>query len=546
MTTRPLSQMSPQEILEASSVELHEHIQLLGSEPADQSNQQAAGSFSADALRRSDKCDQDVSVYAGNDLLARQTVTKPATCLVMPDRPVGRAVVRAPIPWRGNEPTLRLARCRGWYGFDEIHPKSLVHALIVGASGSGKTESVVAPLLTSFLRYQLPCGKTTSMLVIDPKRDLEGKVHSSLTQQDALHRLVHIGSPDCVPVRFFDIDSPLTPREKLEHLATIADACGGTEDRNRYWVVLGLGLLGDLLTLEDLHRRCRHGAPLLAGLCRELEIVLPEETNFWVMLQALLGFARLSDGSLRRTSDRLEVLCTRLPHDGSKGVFAAYTASSLVEQFNYAVMSVDPLLKLLSDPDLSEVLDTDPWPNIEARRTDLAALIEVGAVVLFQPTDRPIDSLAAKAIKSRFYGAVFSRQDLERPVAVVIDEAQRYVNDGPEFGEARFVDRARAYRTNVVMATQSLSSIVHALGADQSARVAMEVLVANTPTKFFLQSKDSHTDAALRSLIAPSPIMGAPHVVDIRPPAQLKTGEAYWSFPDGRFGRGKAQLEHLL
>jgi hypothetical protein len=64
--------------------------------------------------------------------------------------------------------------------------------------------------------------------------------------------------------------------------------------------------------------------------------------------------------------------------------------------------------------------------------------------------------------------------------------------------------------------------------------LAVEIIVANSPTKIIYRSIDSSTHNALKEWIPPAP-EGRRHVVDIRPPAQLATGSAYY-LCDGVWG----------
>jgi len=52
------------------------------------------------------------------------------------------------------------------------------------------------------------------------------------------------------------------------------------------------------------------------------------------------------------------------------------------------------------------------------------------------------------------------------------------------------------------------------------------------------------SEASVRAQLPPSPI-GREHVVAVRPLALLSRGEAYWSLADGRWGRGRANRDHL-
>ena len=91
-----------------------------------------------------------------------------------------------------------------------------------------------------------------------------------------------------------------------------------------------------------------------------------------------------------------------------------------------------------------------------------------GRVLLFQPSRDGLDTLVTKALKALFFEAVFNNSDRAsgRPdlplLGYVCDEAHRFVTSDPVHGEASFIDASRAYGVCCVLACQSMSSIEHA------------------------------------------------------------------------------------
>lgn len=69
---------------------------------------------------------------------------------------------------------------------------------------------------------------------------------------------------------------------------------------------------------------------------------------------------------------------------------------------------------------------------------------------------------------------------------------------------------------------------------ETSPQLAVDIIVANSPTKMIFRSLDGFTQAALRQWIPPASV-GRPHVVDVRPVAQLPIGLAYFMC-DGQWG----------
>ncbi|MGJ9420732.1 hypothetical protein ACHAC9_23735 [Massilia sp. CMS3.1] len=109
--------------------------------------------------------------------------------------------------------------------------------------------------------------------------------------------------------------------------------------------------------------------------------------------------------------------------------------------------------------------------------------------------------IITKAIKAKIHEGVFARVDLERPVFTVVDEWQRYISNDPETDEQAYLDRCRGYRGMALYATQSLASLAYALGADSAAQAAINILLANIPTKILLCTSDEATVAWLRAVL---------------------------------------------
>jgi hypothetical protein len=454
--------------------------------------------------------------------------------------------IKPPIPWTGSEPALRLSRDGAFFGKDAIHPADLVHVLAAGGTGSGKTVSVVQPALQGFINYALPDGRRSSVFVIDPKHELEAKVREVLRQQHQLQRLVVIGQ--CPPVRFFDAGSALLPQDKLDLLDGVLDQKRLSEGSHAYWHEAGMQVVCGFMALEDAMQRLQ-GRSLIEALAQRCGAGAGR-AGFWASLQHVFTHSRTGRGNFRQVAAMLreELTKVELQAHPAAHVMAQFAGTEDdLQQWCFRMQTASLLVDALASADLAAYIDFDPWPAAADQRTDIGDLMERGAVVLFQPSHCNSGTLAARALKARVYAEVFCRRDMERPVAVVVDEAQRFVTLDEYTGEASFLDRCRAYRTNVVLATQSLTSLEHAMGSGSSAQAAARLLWANTPSKWFLRSTEQTARACVRELIPPSPLGdGTPHVVDVRPLAQLEPGEAYWVLADGTWGRGRARREGLL
>lgn len=462
-----------------------------------------------------------------------------------------RSLVGKPIPWPREAPAFELGQGGAFFGMDRLHPAQQVHMLSIGGSGSGKTASNVLPMMRAMLRYSLPTAsgpKQTSMLIVDPKKELLDTVRQELSRAGELHRLHVLGVDDELPpVSFFDLDCSLSCREKLDRLNTLLGTEMLANGDQGYWQRAGLEVVLKFMELELAYRKAT-ALNLVGHLPVASKMAAETNQNFW---SSLIRVYRLSMSggrrNFRKLTEGLESMLEPLGlkhHPDAQVMHAFLDPEDQMMQWVYRTQAAEPMLSLLGDKSISHIVDFDPFPTNEQTMLDLHELMDSGAVVVLQPEPRQASDLAARAIKAKWYEAVTSRTDMERPVGIVCDEFQRFITHDSVSGDANFLDTARAYRVNCVFATQSVGALEHALGSDAQARAAVTAILCNTPSKWFFASKDRATVDELRNLIPKSPSGG--HVIDLRPPAQLQPGEAYWSLADGRWGRGRAQLNQLL
>ena len=445
-------------------------------------------------------------------------------------------VVQSPVPWRDTDPPLVVACNGGFFGFSTIPMTTLSNTLILGGTGSGKTASGLSPLLSAMLSYQLADGTVPAMLVIDPKRELEIKVRKVLSANGQLDRLVVIG--ECDPIAMFTTGCNLSASDRFAQLREFTPASKPGSDQS-YWENLGIGMALDWIKLETIYADQTGGVRLIALLLVDLGIAQPGVNEFWSQLLALLSFTCTGKANMKRTNIAMHKRCKSVGvQSPSMNVLEIYATDTDVQsQWCFVVMSVQSIVGSLASADLSRFVVLDVIPVSNRRTTDIAELIDQGKVVLFCPEPTVAHEVAAKAIKRKVYDAVFDRENMEQPIFIVVDEAQTFLTET----ETNLIDKCRAYRSIVIVATQSIASLKHALGSTLAAQLATEIFAANTPSKFVYRITDAETVSWLRTQLPPPPDGGV-HIVDARRPAGLKPGESYFILADGTWGRGKAQL----
>ena len=173
-----------------------------------------------------------------------------------------------------------------------------------------------------------------------------------------------------------------------------------------------------------------------------------------------------------------------------------------------------------------------------------------GTVYVYQPSlGHGRDALVARALKAVFFEAVLSdpkRQEngSDMPlVQYVADEFHRFITSDVVHGEQSFFDTCRSFGAFCVVASQSMSSLHHALaGASFTNKdeKAVEILLNNTGTKLFFRTTDRALHETIDRLCPLTPYL--PKSTEVRPPSTLRPGECYAVVTDGRFLRCKVDL----
>ena len=171
-------------------------------------------------------------------------------------------------------------------------------------------------------------------------------------------------------------------------------------------------------------------------------------------------------------------------------------------------------------------------------------------IFVFQPVKNV--ELPARALKAHFFESILKDPDRRKPghneplVAYVADEFHRFVTSDPVHGEQSFLDTCRSFGVFCVLASQSTSSISHALhelGADDAvARAALSILSNNTGNKLFFRTTDQETMQWAGSLAPAMP--GGQSVATLRPMSSLQPGECFAVLVNGLVKR--AQLRPWL
>lgn len=314
-----------------------------------------------------------------------------------------------------------------------------LHTHVLGPTGSGKSSSVLLPLI----RQDLDAG-STGLLVIDPKGDLA----------DAAASLAQEGGRQVVQWRPGQGEGP--------HLNPLAGERVAASEATAYVLEKALG------SEQSFYRE------MGSTLVRTAVLALKEYDEAGADLAALLRF--LTDREYRR-----EVLidCTDpVVRAFYRDQFSAWTAA---QQQQYTVGISSTLTALLAHPGLRTILAA---PS----NFSLGQAMGEGALIFLA---LPLADLGlAGALFGRFLLAMVQREALARPKGspaffLYVDEFQNFVL--PSFAD--FLATARSYRVGAVLAHQNL---------DQLPKELRPAVLANARNRIILSGTSSEDLAVLR------------------------------------------------
>lgn len=437
--------------------------------------------------------------------------------------------------------------------------------LVLGGTGSGKSASIVSPLLRALLaeRAVAPVDQRSCVVCIDPKRELGATLRAGCADS------LEIDGPETPPLDVFAAlnRDALDAGEVVDRYMSLSDVSMDSQ-RDGFWRVGARNLLHDCVSI-DLHIARVAGAPNDAHIRRSL---------FWRGLAGALRAAeRIAKAearvliSPRRPISRYLLLLRMLARDGGSTVpgppnaalvqrvitqhapdlalpalsqlptLASETGSSLVA-------TCSALVGALSSEHVQRALRLDVLPPL--RTTPVLSMMDCirnGSVMLYQPSTTSAEGMTiARAVKAATYDAILQgaactpERAVQRLVAIVIDEAHEVLTT-TGVSDARFLAVGRAFGSAPILATQSISAIRDRL--PMGSHDAVRAIITNVETRVQLATADPDTLHELRALIPPPPIPG-PHLTDVRSPAQFLPGEAVF-FSRGGWGIGRVRLRDV-
>jgi hypothetical protein len=477
-----------------------------------------------------------------------------------------------PFPFTERHPKFRI---RGWselLGEAQLigAPDMARHFLITGETGSGKSVSAVMRLLEGILRYPeedqyLAYAKEVgekaekasdlrpAVLVVDPKQELEEIVRREARGRRVIRVTYAQNGPVLHLFEGWQLDK-LDVFDAMDVILKQSDfyALDMGRTREPVWNMQAASILRDLMAIDIwLARRDRLLMVKLWDELREevakidsreasyMEGLKYDRSNYFKTHKTLMSLCSDSPAPLAWYLDAVDKL--GVPGDLKTRLAALL---SLAEKTRSCVIwMINGILDDLSSDEFASCVSVNPIEAPAERMLSVRDVLEQGDVVVYIPTASPIADMVGRCLKSKLFEFAFQRENKVRPFFYVVDEAQRFLTAGEKDGEQGLLDRCRAYRTGVVLATQSLASLAYKLeGSSPNGKNCLQIILNNCGNALYFRTTDIQTQENIQQRIPMPPVPNRPHVVQIRPLSSLSVGQCYALRCDGTWGLFKVSL----
>jgi hypothetical protein len=452
------------------------------------------------------------------------------------------------------------------------------HFMINGETGSGKTESVIKPLIRSCGRYpeSRPYQDYRSAATatgrkpesVDELRnaifllDAKGELHGELERESTRRRIhiidfrrpssivyLHEGRASTAGDVFSIVDpclqlSDYFSRAKHTHTDPFWHNSARHQISELVRVDLALFELGGIENIRkfraDLGARLKKGGLLDENDTNSIEYA---RDNYFRTFDMLLNLTATDKYALATYLDLTKEFAIPQAMTFRLGAFLSLpdTTASCIQA------TINVILDTLASPELAGHCSLNPFePPPPDKYLSLKKFLQNGEAIVFCPRDdSSLAPTVANLLKMKIFEAVFS-SPRPRPFAYICDEAQKFVSSDPSHGEQGFIDRCRAYRVGMTICSQSLSSLRFRLEGDSPgfrAITSLDILLNNCGNQFYFRTNDLEVQDRLRRLIPEPPIPGRPHVTALRPVTTLQTGQMYYLTCDGKWGVSRIDLD---
>jgi len=485
------------------------------------------------------------------------------------------ARTQRPFPFTEAHPRFHV---EGWgelLGQEELfYATDMVrHFIATGETGSGKSASAVMRILEAVLRYPEKepyqdyvrvAGRAAeskeslrpAVLVVDPKQELEELV----VKEAGRRKVLRIAYGEAGPIlHYFEGRSldEIDPFEVMELILTQSDfyVQDQANTREPVWNKQAGLILQDFVAIDMWLARQS------IGRVRELwdrtrELLDKEEesksllanirydpANYFRAMATLIGLSATQEGSMPLAC-YLDVVQT-LNVPGELTMRLVTLATLYHSTRSGVIWMANGILADIAAEEFAACVSLNPIePPPAEKRLCVKDVLDKGDVVVYVPSAvSPIADMVGRCIKSKFFEFAFQRENKVRPFFYIVDEAHRFLTAGEQDGEQSLLDRCRAFRTGVVLSTQSIASMSYRLESSAGGGYnALQIILNNCGNALYFRTSDIQTQNHLRQRIPDPPVPNRPHVINVRPLTSLSVGSCYALRANGSWGLFQVHL----
>ncbi len=451
------------------------------------------------------------------------------------------------------------------------------HLIIFGETGSGKTYSVLFPLIDVLSEK---VGQF-SALVIDPKQnELQNRFVQGLPKNKASF-FVHLNDLDkSNPQKKIDIFEGLRNRqlhEKLDFLFKISPRFKKQESNTNdaFWTIAARSLIENLVLLDgQIREKGEINLPtgkkikvndlfdFFHKTIKQMSVrkALPIKSRqpYFSKLKGLVSWMAEKKSEEEKIANINDLFNLVLTQNGLPEIKFFNTAP--IDTFNSIVAVSQPFFEDWTNSVCAQLLWSDPFKSCPKTKTfSLLDAITKGKILIYSIPSHNISEdhyRVGKLIKTKFFGFCFETHEEREKSGIttfyIADEFHRFITGDEDSGEQSFLDRCRAYNVTCVLATQSISSLKYGIsensGSETDANLSssLETILNNCGTKFFFRTTDFETNQKLKELIPQNPfpsLQKLGHVIDVFPVSTLSVGQCYFFTPRGTWGRTRIKVD---
>jgi hypothetical protein len=475
-----------------------------------------------------------------------------------------------PFPFNDVHPMFRIPGWKELLGPEECIAASEMarHFLITGETGSGKSASAVMRLLEGILRYpeedlyrayakeegeraEPEEELRPAVLIVDPKQELGDVVKHEARGR----RVIDVKFGGSGPVLYlFEgcVPDQLDPYEVVDLILQQSDFFTQDQARTREpaWNLQAAAIIRDFVSI-DMWLARRGGIDQVKALWEQVRTMLQKHDIYESFLSSLsyspVNYFKPHNTLLNLSAGENDGLPLAAYLDASDKLHVPGEMKarivSLVGLYHSTRSGVlwmaNGILADLSSDEFCSCVSVNPIEApLKVRLLSVKNALDRGDAVVYSPTTpSPIADMVGRCLKSKFFAFAFERENKVRPFFYVVDEAHRFITAGGQDGEQSLLDRCRAYRTGVVLATQSVASLAYRLEtARNGGSNALQIILNNCANALYFRTSDVQTQHHLRERIPQAPVHDRPHVIRVRPLTSLPRGSCYALRSDGSWG----------